>query len=52
MTMTSYEVFCIYCQKEYRSPGRLRHHVLRIHPGTYRAIAFTKEVSLARAGGK
>lgn len=34
------ETLCIYCQREYDSPGRLRTHVLRMHPGTYRASAY------------
>lgn len=41
--MTSEETLCLYCQREYASPNRLRLHVERLHKGTYRAIAYAKE---------
>lgn len=34
------ETLCIYCQVEYATPENLRRHVLRKHPGTYRANTY------------
>lgn len=42
--MSEVETFCVYCQKEYASPDNLNRHVLRQHPGTYRANAVTEEL--------
>jgi len=27
--------FCLYCQREFRTPQGLQIHVARVHPGTY-----------------
>lgn len=29
------ETFCLYCQRKFSSPRRLRDHILTKHPGTY-----------------
>jgi hypothetical protein len=35
-----WETFCIYCQLEFSRPDLLRRHVLRVHPGSYRAAEY------------
>jgi hypothetical protein len=37
------ETFCVYCQRDYKSPQRLRTHVLKTHAATWRAAAYMKE---------
>lgn len=29
------QTFCIYCQKDYKTPWKLRNHILKMHEGTY-----------------
>ena len=29
--------FCLYCQRQFKTPVGLQHHVLRVHRGTYAA---------------
>lgn len=43
MTRPEHETFCIYCQREFYVAANLREHVLREHPGTYRALAYLRE---------
>lgn len=44
------ETFCIYCQKEYARPLNLESHVLRQHPGTYRAFYAVQALSVVYQG--
>jgi hypothetical protein len=37
------ETFCVYCQRDYKTPQRLRTHVLKVHPATIRAAVYMKE---------
>lgn len=34
--------FCIYCQKEFKTPEKMQEHVLEEHPGTYAATSITE----------
>lgn len=46
------ETFCIYCQKEYGTPRKLRRHVLKVHPGTYRAEVYLEDEEAQSGRGK
>lgn len=37
------ETFCVYCQRDHKTPQRLRTHVLKAHPATYRAAVYLNE---------
>ncbi len=41
--MSEEETFCIYCQKEYSTPKKLRIHIDKKHPGTYADDNVNKE---------
>jgi hypothetical protein len=37
------ETFCVYCQRDYKTPQKLKTHVLKIHTATHRAAAYMNE---------
>jgi hypothetical protein len=43
MIAAAQETFCVYCQRDYRSPQRLKTHVITHHPLTHRALAYQQE---------
>ena len=42
MTYILNEVFCLYCQREFKSPKNLQRHVREQHPKTYAAATIQK----------